>query len=97
MALGGEGIISVVSNAAPGPMSQLCDLLKAGDIAAARQLHMRLLPWMRAAFIESNPLPAKAALAMMGRIKNVLRLPLVPMSETHTDAVRGALQTAGAL
>jgi 4-hydroxy-tetrahydrodipicolinate synthase len=97
MALGGEGIISVVSNAIPGPMSRLCDLMAAGDVAAARKLHMQLLPWMRAAFIESNPLPAKAALAMMGKIKNVLRLPLVPMLETHNDTVKGALKTAGAL
>jgi 4-hydroxy-tetrahydrodipicolinate synthase len=97
MALGGEGIISVVSNAVPGPMSQLCERMKAGDLAGAREIHMRLLPWMRAAFIESNPMPAKAALAMLGRIKNVLRLPLVPMSESHGDAVRSALKTAGAL
>ena len=97
MALGGQGIISVVSNAVPGPMSQLCDRIAAGDIAGAREIHMRLLPWMRAAFIESNPLPVKAALAMMGRIKNVLRLPLVPMSDMHSDTVRAALKTAGAL
>ena len=97
MALGGEGIISVVSNAVPGPMSRLCEHIKAGDLAGAREIHMRLLPWMRAAFIESNPMPAKAALAMMGRIKNVLRLPLVPMSESHNDVVRSALKTAGAL
>src|SRR3954468_7188125 len=95
MALGGDGIISVVSNAIPGPMSTLCDLMAAGDLAAARKLHMQLLPWMRAAFIESNPLPVKAGLAMMGKIKNVLRLPLVPMSESHNDAVKGALRTAG--
>ena len=97
MALGGEGIISVVSNAVPGAMARLCDRMKAGDLAGARELHMRLLPWMRAAFIESNPLPAKAALAMMGRVKNVLRLPLVPMRESHADAVRAALKAAGAL
>jgi 4-hydroxy-tetrahydrodipicolinate synthase len=97
MALGGDGIISVVSNAIPGPMSTLCDLMAAGDLAAARKLHMQLLPWMRAAFIESNPLPVKAGLAMMGKIKNVLRLPLVPMAETHNDTVKGALKTAGAV
>jgi 4-hydroxy-tetrahydrodipicolinate synthase len=97
MALGGDGIVSVVSNAIPGPMSTLCDLMAVGDLTAARKLHMQLLPWMRAAFIESNPLPAKAALAMMGKIKNVLRLPLVPMLETHNDTVKGALKTAGAL
>jgi 4-hydroxy-tetrahydrodipicolinate synthase len=97
MALGGDGIISVVSNAIPGPMSQLCERMKAGDLAGAREIHMRLLPWMRAAFIESNPIPAKAALTMMGRIKNILRLPLVPMSESHNETVRAALETAGAL
>jgi 4-hydroxy-tetrahydrodipicolinate synthase len=97
MALGGEGIISVVSNAAPGAMSKLCNLMAAGDLAAARELHMKLLPWFRAAFIESNPLPVKAAMAMMGRMKNVLRLPLVPMNESNADAVKSALRTAGAL
>ena len=97
MALGGDGIISVVSNVVPALMSQLCDRIKSGDLAGAREIHMRLLPWMRAAFIESNPLAAKAALTMMGRIKNVLRLPLVPMSEAHNETVRTALRTAGAL
>src|SRR5687768_5791009 len=97
MALGGEGIISVVSNAVPGPMSKLADLLAAGNLSAARELHMKLLPWFRAAFIESNPLPVKAAMAMMGKMKNVLRLPLVPMNETSNDAVKAALKTAGAL
>lgn len=97
MALGGEGIISVVSNAVPGPMSKLCDLMAAGKLAEARELHMKLLPWFRAAFIESNPLPVKAAMAMMGKMKNVLRLPLVPMNESNNDAVKSALKTAGAL
>jgi 4-hydroxy-tetrahydrodipicolinate synthase len=97
MALGGEGIISVVSNAIPGPMARLCELMAKGDFAAARELHMTLLPFMRAAFIESNPLPIKAAMAMLGKAKNVLRLPLVPMNEAHNDVVRTALKTAGAL
>lgn len=97
MALGGEGIISVVSNAVPRQMSQLCDLLAKGDLEAARALHMKLVPWFRAAFIESNPLPVKAAMTMMGKMKNVLRLPLVPMNEAHNDAVKSALKTAGAL
>ena len=97
MALGGDGIISVISNVTPKLMSELCDKMHAGDTAGARAIHFRLLPWMRAAFIESNPLPAKAALAMMGRIKNVLRLPLVPLSDAHEGTVRSALQTAGAL
>jgi 4-hydroxy-tetrahydrodipicolinate synthase len=97
MALGGDGIISVISNATPKLMAQLCDAMRGGDVAGAREIHFRLLPWMRAAFVESNPLPAKAALAMMGRVKNVLRLPLVPMSEAHEPTVRSALRAAGAL
>jgi 4-hydroxy-tetrahydrodipicolinate synthase len=95
MAAGGDGIISVVSNATPKLMSQLCDCMLRGDVAGARERHFRLLPWMRAAFIESNPLPAKAALAMMRKIENVLRLPLVPMDEKHATALRSALVTAG--
>lgn len=97
MALGGDGIISVISNVTPKLMAELCDRMRAGDLAAAREIHFRLLPWMRAAFIESNPLPAKAALALMGRMKNVLRLPLVPMSDAHEPAIRAALRSAGVL
>ncbi|HXT15596.1 MAG TPA: 4-hydroxy-tetrahydrodipicolinate synthase [Gemmatimonadaceae bacterium] len=97
MALGGDGIVSVVSNAIPGPMAQLCEYMFANDIQSARALHLKLLPWMRAAFVESNPVPLKAALAMMGKAKNVLRLPLVPMLESNNDAVRNALRGAGAL
>ena len=95
MAAGGDGIVSVVSNATPKLMAHLCERLAAGDLAGARELHFRALPWMRAAFVESNPLPVKAALALMGRIKNVLRLPLVPMSDTNTGAVRNALNSVG--
>jgi 4-hydroxy-tetrahydrodipicolinate synthase len=97
MALGGDGIVSVISNATPRLMAQLCDKMHAGDIDVARALHFQLLSWMRAAFIESNPLPVKAALSMMGRIQNQLRLPLVPMAEANATAVRSALQTAEAL
>ena len=97
MALGGDGIVSVVSNATPRLMARLCEHLRAGDFAAAREIHFRLLPWMRAAFIESNPLPVKAALAMMGRMQNVLRLPLVPLADGKAQAVRLALEAAGAV
>ena len=97
MALGGDGIVSVISNATPRLMAQLCDKMRAGDFDAARALHFKLLAWIRAAFIESNPLPVKAGLAMMGRIQNQLRLPLVPMADAHAAAVRAALQAAEAL
>ena len=95
MALGGEGVISVVSNATPRLMAQLADACTAGDLATARMLHRRLQPWMAAAFVEPNPMPVKAALAMMGRIENVLRLPLVPLGESQASAVRAALIAAG--
>jgi len=97
MAAGGDGVISVVSNVTPKAMTQLCAAAMKGDFKAARALHFRLLPWMRAAFIESNPLPVKAALAMLGKMENRLRLPLLPLDDTHTDTVRSALRAAGAL
>lgn len=97
MALGGEGVVSVVSNALPRAMSSLVDSCAAGDFAAARAIHRRLAPFMSAAFVESNPAPIKAALAMMGRIENVLRLPLVPLAEPLAPTVRAALAAAGAI
>jgi 4-hydroxy-tetrahydrodipicolinate synthase len=97
MAAGGDGVISVVSNAAPRPMATLVEWCRAGDRAEAERLHDRLHPWMQAAFVESNPIPVKAALALMGRIENTLRLPLVPLAEVHLSTVRRSLVEAGAL
>ena len=97
MAAGGDGVISVVSNATPRLMSRLVDWCAAGDFAEARALAMRLTPWFEAAFIDSNPIPVKAALAMMGKIENSLRLPLVPLGDGHVASVRAALTTAEAL
>jgi 4-hydroxy-tetrahydrodipicolinate synthase len=97
MAAGGDGVISVVSNATPRLMAQLADALSAGRYDEARALHFRLLPWFDAAFIESNPLPVKAALTMMGKIANHVRLPLVPVDKQHEPVIRAALVAAGAL
>jgi 4-hydroxy-tetrahydrodipicolinate synthase len=97
LALGGDGLISVVSNVAPRLTTELVRLARAGEMGRAREIHFRLLPWMRAAFVESNPLPVKAALAMMGKMENVLRSPLVPMAESKADVVRSALRHAGAV
>src|SRR3954462_10049727 len=97
LALGGDGLVSVVSNVVPRLMTELVRRGRAGDVGGARELHLRLLPWMRAAFIESNPVPVKAALAMMGKMENVLRLPLVPLADEKAGAVRSALKQAGAL
>ena len=97
MAAGGEGVISVVSNATPKKMVELCRAAARGDFAEAKKLQFQLLPWMRAAFVESNPIPVKAAMAMLGKMDNRLRLPLVPLDEKHAEAVRSSLKTAGAL
>jgi 4-hydroxy-tetrahydrodipicolinate synthase len=97
MGAGGDGVISVVSNATPKKMAQLCEAAAKKDWDRARQLHFELLRWVRAAFIESNPLPVKAAMAMLGKMQNNLRLPLVPLDEKHADTVREALRTAGSL
>jgi 4-hydroxy-tetrahydrodipicolinate synthase len=97
MSAGGDGVISVVSNVAPRPMAALAERCRSGDRAEAQRLHDRLHPWMQAAFVESNPIPVKAALALMGRIDNVLRLPLVPLAEIHQSTLRRSLVEAGAL
>ena len=97
MAAGGDGVISVVSNAVPREMARLVELCRAGHYDEARALHLKLLPFMGAAFVESNPIPIKASLAMMGKLENQLRLPLVPLAEKHVEVVREALVTAGAL
>ena len=97
LALGGDGLISVVSNVAPQLVTELVRLARQCKLEEAQHIHMRLLPWMRAAFMESNPMPTKAALEMMGMCENVLRSPLVPMSAAHESVVRDALRAVGAL
>lgn len=95
MAAGGDGVISVISNAVPKLCAQLTDALAKSDPATASLIHHRLAPLVDAAFIESNPIPIKAALAMMGKLKNVLRLPLVPLDTKHEARMSAALRIAG--
>ncbi len=97
MALGGDGIVSVVSNAVPGPMSRLTEAMDRGDLAGARALMKSLQPIMIAGFLESNPMPMKAAMAMLGRMEDVVRLPLVTLADEHRAPLRDALRAAGAL
>jgi 4-hydroxy-tetrahydrodipicolinate synthase len=97
LAEGGDGVISVTSNATPKLISELCMAAARGDFADARALHHRLTPWTNAAFVESNPIPVKAALAMMGMIENVLRLPLVPMLDKHATTMHRTLVDVGAI
>jgi 4-hydroxy-tetrahydrodipicolinate synthase len=97
MALGGDGIVSVVSNAVPGPMARLANAMDRSDLGEARRLMMTLQPIMIAGFVESNPMPMKAAMAELGRMQNVVRLPLVPLASEHLEKVREALRAAGAM
>jgi 4-hydroxy-tetrahydrodipicolinate synthase len=97
MALGGVGVISVASNEVPGPMSILAHLLLDGKYDEARKLHARLLPLMLANFIETSPIPVKAALAMMGLIEEVYRLPLVPLKAENRTKLEKVLAAHGLL
>lgn len=92
---GGDGLISVTSNEVPAAMTALVHLLLSGNLEHARKWHYRLMPLMDANFLETNPSPVKAALHLMGRIRNVLRLPLVPVSDSTRAALRTALVSAG--
>ena len=96
-ALGGRGVISVVSNVAPALMAEMWDAAAAGDWARARALHFKLLPLSEGLFIESNPIPVKAGLAMMGRIADELRAPLYPMTGAGREKVRANLSEVGLL
>jgi len=95
VALGAEGVISVVSNEAPAEMAQLVKAAAGGDLAGARRLHYRLLPLMRANFVETNPVPVKAAMALLGRCGATLRPPLGPAEERSVKLLRDVLKKAG--
>jgi 4-hydroxy-tetrahydrodipicolinate synthase len=97
LALGADGLVSVASNEAPGPMSQLVDAALAGRWDEARELHYRLLPLMDVNFVESSPGPVKAAMALMGLLEENLRLPLVPVTEKTRSRVREVLEESGLL
>src|SRR5262245_21273488 len=95
MAVGAEGVISVVGNAAPRPMRELCDHARAGRMDAAQTAHRRLMPLFKGLFLESNPGPVKFLLSAMGLIENELRLPLVPVEPATEKAILEAARAAG--
>jgi len=97
LCLGGHGIISVISNIVPKDMAALVDAFAAGDLQIAKDLHYRMVPLVDSLFIETNPTPVKAALAMMGKIEYEVRLPLVKMSETNYDKLRKSMTNYGLL
>jgi 4-hydroxy-tetrahydrodipicolinate synthase len=97
IALGGRGVISVVSNEIPAEMSQLTRLGLQGDLPGAREIHRRYHPLMEVNFVESNPIPVKAALAEMGLLEPVWRLPLVAPKAENQARIRAVLASLGLL
>ena len=94
LSLGADGVISVVSNEAPAEMAELASAALAGDFGRARELHFRLLPLMQANFSETNPVPVKAALALLGYCSATVRSPLGPADESTLGALRVAIESA---
>ena len=95
MAVGGKGVISVAANEAPAEMVQMVEAAERGDFKAARALHTRLLPLMLVNFVESNPIPVKAAMARMGLLEEVYRLPMVPPREASRQKIEQVLSDLG--
>ena len=88
LALGGSGVISVVSNVVPADMAGMIDSFQEGDLKKASELHYKMMPLMDSLFLETNPIPVKAALYMMGKIEYELRLPLCQMSDGNYEKLR---------
>jgi 4-hydroxy-tetrahydrodipicolinate synthase len=95
MAVGAQGLISVASNEAPGEMAGLVEAAEKGDYADARERHQRLLPLLTANFLESNPIPVKTAMALMGLLEESFRLPMVPPQPETRDRLAAVLADLG--
>jgi 4-hydroxy-tetrahydrodipicolinate synthase len=96
-ALGGRGIVSVVSNEIPAEMTRLTKLCNEGNFHAARNLHRQYLPLMDVNFIESSPIPVKAAMALMGLLEPVWRLPMVAPKPESLAKIKSVLESCGLL
>jgi 4-hydroxy-tetrahydrodipicolinate synthase len=97
MALGGKGVISTVANVAPKDMSQLTDACLKGNWEKGRQLQFKLIPLIHAVFLETNPIPIKTALSLMGKCTGELRLPLTPMSDGNFKKLKQSMTDFGLL
>lgn len=98
LAIGGTGVISVISNIVPKDVAEMASKFKKGDISGARKLHYKLLPLVKAMFIETNPIPVKTAMALLGIIDEPdLRLPMCAISQSNLEALKKALKNYGLL
>lgn len=95
LAIGGRGVVSVASNVIPADMAAMVDAFEAGDLAEARRLHYKMWPLMQALFYETNPIPLKAALALMGKIEYEYRLPLCPPSDENYEKLKKVMTSYG--
>ena len=95
LCVGGMGVISVVSNVVPGDMAGMCNAFFKGDLAEARRLHYKMWPLIEAMFIETNPVPVKAAVKMMGKITGEVRQPLCPLAPQNEEKLRQIMQKYG--
>jgi 4-hydroxy-tetrahydrodipicolinate synthase len=95
MAIGGHGVISVIANILPRETAEMVHAALEGDIKRARELHYRLFPLARAAFLETNPIPIKEAMAMAGMLEPEFRLPMCRMSDANRETLRGVLRPYG--
>lgn len=97
LAIGGQGVISTISNLVPADMVELVRAFRAGDLARAQETHYRLLPLMDMLFCESNPIPIKAALALRDMVQDEIRLPLTPLTPPNRERLQVALKEFGLL
>jgi 4-hydroxy-tetrahydrodipicolinate synthase len=97
MSVGAEGVVSVVSNVIPKEVAQMVRAFRIGKTAVAQKLHAKFYPLFKDLFIETNPIPVKAALAMLGQIEEEYRLPLVPLSAKNRETLRATMKACGVL
>jgi 4-hydroxy-tetrahydrodipicolinate synthase len=95
LSVGGLGVISVVSNPVPGDMAAMCDAFFKGDLAGAQKLHYKMWPLTEAMFFETNPVPVKTAMKLMGKITGEVRQPLCPLSPANEEKLRVVMQKYG--
>lgn len=95
MSVGGHGIVSVASNEVPAEMSRMVEFAEQGNFTAARAIHHTLLPLMQINFVESSPIPVKSAMAAMGLLEEIYRLPMVPPRASSRERIRGVLAELG--
>ena len=97
LSIGGKGVVSVVANIAPRDTADMVDLWEEGDVEKAKTLFYKLFPLCQAMFYETNPIPVKTSLALMGKIEDEMRLPLSPMASSNLEKLKNALQEYGLL